>query len=1337
MTARLVALILVVAAHAEAQEARFIVQHWSVEDGLPVRHVTDLAQEPGGYLWATTYDGLARFDGHTFRAFSRSTAPGLPSNRLLSLALAPDGAVWVHTDGHEVVRFAEGTFTSVTAAAGLAPSPTGVVVAGDSVLIATTRGLWAWRNGAVRRVRSDVVPGAVLGVLPTRDGALWVLTPEGVVRLGADGDARRVPGVTGRPFGWWSPLVEDGSGALWVATSDGAFRSRGGRFEAVAGVSEGVARVRVGADGAAWAFSLGRWYTEQGGRLRPRSEAGTPAGNVALLPLTTVGDETWWSDGSWLWRDAERVARLDPTLQYTLASDGQGGVWLGGDGLQRLRPRVVRMLGAPEGLPGDLVYPILEARDGALWVGLWDTPRGLVRLEEGRVTATYPVPLVSALAEASDGTLWVGTMNDLWTLRDGALARVRVPEAERLGLTSDVHAIHEDRRGRLWVASARGLLVGAPRADGGRAWTTRPLPHDVLTVAETRAGDVLIGTRGGGLGRDLGDGRFEWLTAADGLASDAVRDVLEDDRGVLWIATEDEGLCRLDRGGRALRGRPFCYGRAQGLYDLSLHRVLPDAQGRLWLSSNRGIFWIDRDQADAVAEGRARTLSFLAFTERDGMRDREANGARQPAGVLTRDGHLYVPTQAGIAILDPASTRRPAPPPVRLERALVDGAEATGAALAAGRVEMPAGVRDLEVRYAGLTFSDPESVRYRVRLDGYDDGWRSTADLRSASYTNLAPGRYTFRVQAGLGGAWGPEARLAVVRQPHVWETGWFAVLAVLALVAVVAGGVRARIRGLHQRQDELEATVAERTAQLQRSNDVKTRFLANVSHELRTPLTLLLGPVDDLRDGRFAIDERAIPLLDRAATNGQRLQRLIDDLLTLSRLDADALTLRRQRLDLAAFVRARVAAFGSGAASAGVALAFEGEPVAVAVDPAQVETVVYNVVANAIKFTPAGGAVRVRVGPVDGGAEIVVADSGIGIAPGDLANLFERFFQADTEASRAGEGAGIGLALAREIVELHGGTIRAESAPGDGTTFRIRLPTGQPDVEALAGSTLPDPSPTPLGSDLGHDVDADASSATDDDDRPLVLVVEDHADLRAYLRTILGEHYRVEVAADGAGGVSRAIDLVPDLVLSDVMMPGVDGVDLLRALKADVRTSHVPVVLLTAKADAESRLGGLGAGADDYLAKPFRAAEVEARVANLIASRRALRERWGRRAALEPTPEDLPSEEVAFLDGLRETAEAHLADPLFGVDALADAVAMSPRQLTRKVKALTDETPGALLRRLRLARAADLLRAGTPVAEVTDAVGLGSRSQFSRAFREAYGVPPSAYPDGEATDSV
>ncbi len=1368
----------------EADRGGYTVERWGVEDGLPVLYITSLAQEPNGYLWLSTSDGVVRFDGRAFTVFDAASTAGLATSRQDEVAVASDGAVWTRY-GTTLTRLAGGAFEPIAAedSQGRAFVPLAmvqsIVSTGGDTFALSEDGLWVWHGGRLQRVRPDAIQGPVRGVLRDRGGRLWASTDRGVVRVSPGKPVRLFRAPPATPFARSNPLVEDRAGAIWMASDYGAYRLAGGRFTQVGGLSlpsrldaqawapvpdfDPSARVAWqmgrGPDGAAWVLSWGHWYAEREGRL-VRQAGRLPGTNTGAWPMVTAPDgSVWWSDGRWLYHGYERVLALDENVQ-ALEPDGRGGVWVAADGLVRVRPRPVRM--AALTVPGSPnTYPVLQTRDGGLWAGVWGPAAGLVRL--GRDPEAPPLP--SALHQSRDGALWIGALNGLWRRADtrtgtGA-AFVPLPDWITRGHQPDIHAVLETADGRLWVASALGLVVGAAADASGPSWTSYPLAHPVLALVETRAAELLVGSRGRGLGRHLGGGRFEWLGTAGGLASDNVRDVYEDDRGVLWIATEDRGLCRLDRGGRAAlsSGRLACFGDAEGLYDLSLHRILPDDDGRLWISSNRGIFWIDRDRADAVASARESVLLPVAYGERDGLASREANGARQPAGVRLADGRLAFPTQAGLALIDPAMERRPSPVPVRIEEATSPEGALPTRAVASGRVRLAAGVRDVVIDYAGVEFDHPGDVRYRVRLDGYHDGWRDVDDRREATYTNLPPGTHSFRVQAGLGGAWGPEATLTVVAEPFAWETPWARVLAVLAALALGWAAVRARTRSLRARQAELEHTVEARTAELRRANGVKTRFLANVSHELRTPLTLLLGPVADLRDRADDPGTRAI--LDRAAVNGDRLRRLIDDLLALARLEADADGLAPVRDDLSEFVRRRVAAFDSQAAAAGIDLAVDAPaPVWLAFDPSKIETVVYNVVANAVKFTPPGGRVRVAVRAERGGATLAVADTGLGVGPGDLEHLFERFYQADTPQSRVGEGAGIGLALAREVVALHGGTIAATSEPGEGTTVTVWLPAGPSDAPRSDASPPLTPQTVESGSAEALD-DAYSDGADPDGDcRPLVLVVEDHPDLRAYLGTILGETYRVAKAADGASGLSRAVDLVPDLVLSDVMMPGVDGFALLAALKGDVRTSHIPVVLLTARADAESRLAGFGAGADDYLAKPFESTELRARLAALLANRERLRQAWAsRRAARAETPpaaaDSTPSQtappepvlpkpappetelsgaEAAFVARVEALTESHLASDAFGAAALAEALRMSPRQLRRKLDALTGETPGAYVRRARVERAAALLAAGEhSVKEVGFAVGFSSASGFRRAFGEVVGESPAAFAERPA----
>lgn len=545
---------------------------------------------------------------------------------------------------------------------------------------------------------------------------------------------------------------------------------------------------------------------------------------------------------------------------------------------------------------------------------------------------------------------------------------------------------------------------------------------------------------------------------------------------------------------------------------------------------------------------------------------------------------------------------------------------------------------------------------------------------------------------------------------------------------------LRAYAGELENRVTERTAELAERTAeveeqarQLEELDRLKTRLFANLSHEFRTPLTLLLGPIEDALEGRT---DDLTPHLPTMRHNARRLLGLVNQLLDLAKLEAGAMVLRREDADLAALARGVSAAFAGQAEREGIGLLFDAPAggLAASVDAGQIETVLTNLLANALAFTDRGGKVRVVVAREGTEAVLSVEDTGRGIPADAIPHVFDRFRQADESATRTHGGTGIGLALTKELTELHGGTIGVESAAGFGTRFTVRLPLT--DAPQLAPVSEPEALATPSPAPAEGDRQPDEPVPSPEDDRPLVLIVEDHADLRAFVRGHLAERYRVVEAADGRAGLETARAHRPNLVLSDVMMPEMDGVALTRALKADPALSDVPVVLLTAWADEASTLGGLAAGADDYLAKPFSPGELLARVDNFITARRRLRERYSDEVVVGPSEIVVPSAEAAFLQRVRDVAEAHLAEPDFGVDALAAEVGLSRRQLGRRLRAALDTSPGAFLRELRLQRAAQLLEqeAGT-VAEVAYAVGYRDPDHFSKQFRKAYDVTPSGYP--------
>jgi DNA-binding response OmpR family regulator/two-component sensor histidine kinase len=487
---------------------------------------------------------------------------------------------------------------------------------------------------------------------------------------------------------------------------------------------------------------------------------------------------------------------------------------------------------------------------------------------------------------------------------------------------------------------------------------------------------------------------------------------------------------------------------------------------------------------------------------------------------------------------------------------------------------------------------------------------------------------------------------------------------------------------------------------------------------------------------------------------NARRLQQLINHLLDLSKLEAGSMKLNLQPADLMAFLKAMVFSFTSHAETKDIQYHFKypKEHPLVYFDADKLEKIITNLLSNAFKFTKPGGRITVTasietydkkslpdifssMAPLSTARmlELKVQDSGVGIPQDQLDRIFDRFYQADNSQTREQEGTGIGLSLVRELVEVYSGEIKVESAPGHGSCFTVCLPLLLADFEEIAinGPALnkDQKRENPL-IDTGETVQLpDSATANDDTEAPLVLIIEDNADVRYFIRENLQPFYRIIEAADGKEGFNKAVQSIPDLILTDIMMPKMNGVDLCRKLKKDEKTAHIPVVLLTAKASGEDKKEGLESGADDYLLKPFEASELLVRIQNLIESRRKLREHFSRKITLQPSSIAISSVDEQFLQRCMQIIETHMSDASFGVEAFSREVAMSRMQLFRKLKALTNHSPGDFLRIMRLKRAADLLSHGAgSIAEVAFLVGFNEPSYFTKCFQKEYGQTPSDF---------
>ena len=627
-------------------------------------------------------------------------------------------------------------------------------------------------------------------------------------------------------------------------------------------------------------------------------------------------------------------------------------------------------------------------------------------------------------------------------------------------------------------------------------------------------------------------------------------------------------------------------------------------------------------------------------------------------------------------------------------------------------------------------------------------------------------GRNAVRVRTPPPGG-GRSQPLTLFTNPRpFYQRTWFYVLFGVALVLAGYGAHRWRLKNLRARELKEQVEVRtrdlqaekERTeqqaARLRELDEAKSRFFANLSHEFRTPLTMILGPLDDLlKGGRGSVDQEARQQLSTAQSNAQRLRQLIDQLLDLSRQENGSLQLQSRRGDLVDFARNRTHAFAALAERRRLKLTFDASVnrLEADFDAEKLRKVVDNLLSNALKFTPEGGQVVVTVEEAGRKALVHVRDTGPGISEEELPHIFDRFHQTgDANMSKTQGGVGLGLALAKDFANLHGGDIHVESMSGEGSTFTLALPlpdegretktekgskngrdeandTGVHMSDSMDERPVITPDVPPVPSEDSEEGPPEYEER--DAEVPTVLIAEDHPDMQRYLRDHLTEDYNVALATNGTEALEKAREQRPDLVLSDVMMPEMDGEKLCENIKNDDTLSDVPVILLTAKAGEAARVEGLQAEADDYVEKPFSMEELRLRIRNMIRSRQALRERYSETVRLEPTGLEIEPEEREFFERARVAVEEHLNDPSFGVKDFAESMLTSKATLNRKCKAATGLTPAKLVQRLRMEHAGRLLSdAGTTVREVAYAVGYHDVEHFSKLFREYYDDKPSEH---------
>ena len=801
------------------------------------------------------------------------------------------------------------------------------------------------------------------------------------------------------------------------------------------------------------------------------------------------------------------------------------------------------------------------------------------------------------------------------------------------------------------------------------------------------------------------------------------------DKNVLWIATKGSGIVKLN----ILSPKLKHYTEAEGLPNNTVYFMAPDKRGDFWCTSNKGLFRF------SPTDGRV-----VAFTVKDGLQGNEFNRYHF---IETPDGHFYFGGTHGFTWFHPDSVYLDNfQPPV-----VITGLQVNNTPLQQldpswkdsltsnlQSITLPYHQNQLSFDFAGLQFDAPEKLQYRYRLRGIDNDWILAGYNTSASYAAIPPGDYVLMVNASnTSGQWSSYVRtLAITIRPPWWRTWWMYAVYVLILAGAVYLFMRTRLRRLRLHQ---EVVLRQKEAeQAQAMEETKTRFFANVTHELRTPLTLILTPVQkELHEGK----ETPTPqLLKGIHRNAQILQRLINQLLDMSKLEGGRMPLLLHRGQLSGFIESLLPPFEQQAMARQIAFSFESHTSENEhlFDSDKMEKIVHNLLGNAMKFTPEGGLVKLIIAetplPQTGAQEvpeqrsvftIQFVDTGIGIAPEELPHIFKRFYQANVGNTRKYEGTGIGLSLVKEFTELMGGSIQAESKPGNGSVFTLTLPLTIATGSEVDGTAMP-----------GHEPQADVFNAAaaappqeEAIEKPLVLVAEDNEELRHFIKEALSVRYRVMTAPNGEAGVQMATSELPELIISDLMMPVMDGYEFCRKIKTTPLTSHIGFILLTAKTATESRITGLRSGADHYINKPFLVEELLLTVGNLLQRQQQLREFYSRQ--IQQPAEGIPAAteiEDDFLRGIYTVIDLNINSDQLNVDFLASELAMSRRTLNRKLAVVAGTSANEIIRHYRLKRAAELLLRGKAVSAVAYDTGFSTPSWFSQCFKEMYGVTPAQY---------
>ncbi len=1025
------------------------------------------------------------------------------------------------------------------------------------------------------------------------------------------------------------------------------------------------------------------------------------------------------------------------------------------------------------------VTSFYEEENGDLWVGTDGGGLNYYNAKEAKFTYYRHDPdndnsigsdAVIGLYKDKDDNLWVGTWNGGLNLFDRNSKTFKRFIHDKADVTSiagnNIYSVCEDSKGRFWVGTFSNQLdLFNPETN---TFTHLVFSEDevintrnvfTLKIFEDRLGYLWLCTETG-LVKLLIDDDFNIEMVKytynekdpNGLSNNLVHAIFEDSANNLWVGTGN-GLNLYDRATATFK----TYRTDDGLPSNVVYSIQEDNDQNLWLSTSHGLskFNVNKE-------------SFRNYEVFDGL---QSNEFLRNSCFKNKDGLMYFGGINGFNVFNPESVRdNPFIPPVYIVGLRIDNEEITTISQDSPLSKYITDTDLIKLNYnqsnfgfdfAALNYSQAEKNQYRYWLEGFDNGWKDVKGLRSANYSKVPPGTYTFWVKGSNNDRlWNPEmATIKIIISPPFWNTWWAHLIYIISAIAIIYWLYKNIVnRERLQSNLQLERTTRENAESLHKA---KIQFFTNLSHELRTPLTLIIGPMEkliSLHEGSKFMREQLYVINQ----NAHRLLRLVNQLLDFRKAESGNLQLKVAQGNIVNFIREIILSFQGFAAQKKIELIFSGEfdDIQVYYDRDQLEKVLYNLISNALKYTHENGQVVVKTSWMapgqlkeidglssdhalvkNGFVELVVRDNGIGIAFEHQEDIFKRFFVIEDDENHHDIGTGIGLSLVKTLVEMHHGIITVDSELGEYTEFKIKLPLGKDfiDEKFLIKDFKNSEDIINYGHVFQEEVPENdtflhhplVNDNVENEDLPILLVIEDNADVRNYITSVFEAEYKLYESTNGVDAFELAKEIIPDLIISDVMMPKMDGITLCHKLKQELKTSHVPIILLTARTSLIFKIEGFETGADDYITKPFNANLLKVRARNLITSRKILREHFLNNdgVKIEPTKVAYTSKDELFLNEAMKIVENNMSNSEFTVEELGKEVGMSRMQLYRKLKSLTGFSANEFIRLLRLKRAAQLLQHNDlTVSEITYDVGFTDLQYFRSCFKKQFGMNPSEY---------